>query len=63
MKISQNKNKIYVKSIDKLENDMLSTVKRYMDSTITNKPETVSSIVTEVVSRVKEELIKDGLIK
>lgn len=61
MKISQNKNKIYVKSLNQLEHDILSTVKRYME--LANDSQvTVNNIASEVMVRVKEEMAASGLL-
>ena len=63
MKISQNKNNIYVKNLDNIETNMLSSIKRYVETGNTNKSDTIDNIVSEVVSRVKEQLLKDGTLK
>lgn len=61
MKISQNKNKIYVKGLNKLEHDMLSTMKRYMETNNTQDSTTINNIVSEVMVRLKDEMIKSEM--
>lgn len=61
MKLSQNKENIFIKGLDEADAQVLSIVKRYFENNPEELWSSIDGIITEVLRRVKEDLISGKL--
>lgn len=61
MKLSQNKEKVFTKGLDEADAQVLSIVKRYFENNPEDLWASIDGIVTEVLRRVKLDLISGNL--
>lgn len=61
MKLSQNKENVFVKGLDNVDAQILTIVKRYFENNPEELLSSIDGIITEVLRRVKEDLLKGTL--